>query len=84
MGYVAELEPNALVAIRVTVNCPVAEYVCDGSCAVLMEPSPKAHAQLVGALVLKSVKWTGPWHVRSGEALKPATGGMVFCVTMAL
>ena len=51
------LEPVALVATSFTVEDPAAK-VWDGFCEVLVPPSPKSQAQLVGEPVEVSVNWT--------------------------
>ena len=51
-------DPPALLAVNVTVNVPDDRYVCVGCCSVDVEPSPKSHAQLVGAPVDVSVNDT--------------------------
>jgi hypothetical protein len=67
----AEFPPPALEAVSVTVKVPALVYVCDGLCAVLVEPSPKLHDQLLGTPVDVSVKLA----VRPDVvAVKPAVG----------
>jgi hypothetical protein len=65
------------------VYTPLAVYVCDGDWLVDVLPSPKSHAQLVGAPVLVSVKFTvsgaGPVVVL---AVKDAVGAIGPVVTV--
>jgi hypothetical protein len=52
-------------------------YVCTGLCAVDVEPSPKFHAQAVGALEDVSVKVTISGAIPDvGIVVKLATGGV--------
>jgi hypothetical protein len=66
--------PAALDAVSVTVCVPAAN-VCDGFCTVDVPPSPKAHAQAVGASDEVSVKATVNGAVPdSGDAVNDDTG----------
>jgi hypothetical protein len=51
-------DPEALVAVRVTVFDPVVVNACVGLWEVLVPPSPKAHDQEVGVPVEVSVNAT--------------------------
>ena len=80
----ALLVPPALLAVRVTVNVPAAEYVWVGFSAVLVEPSPKVQDQEVGEPVEVSVNVTNwPALGLPGESVKEALGGGIATV-MAL
>ncbi len=54
----ALLEPEALIAVKVTVKDPALLKVWLGFLEVLVLPSPKFQDQLVGLLVEESVKVT--------------------------
>ena len=72
----AELNPSALVAVRVAVKVPL-PYTCEGDCTVDVAPSPKFQDQLVGEPVLVSVKFTVSGAVPLvGVAVKLAVGAL--------
>ena len=71
----AELDPSALLTVKVAVKVPVLLYVYEGEGELEMPPSPKVQAQLVGEPVLVSVKFTVSGAVPLvGVAVKLAVG----------
>jgi hypothetical protein len=57
-GWLALLEPEALVTVNITVYDPAEAKVWLGSCEGLVPLSPKLHCQEVGSFVEVSVKST--------------------------
>jgi hypothetical protein len=74
---VAVVEPAALLAIRVTVNVPAAEYVWLGFWSELVPPSPKAQDHAVGLPLLLSENCTLWFAVgEDGDTANAAAGGV--------